>query len=306
MTPLPLFIDTDCGEDIDDAYAIAFAALRPEINLLGVGTVMVDSARRAAAVRELLDACGRTDVPVAAGIDWPLGDLSAEQRARLADESKMNHCPPAAPEQSVFRENGGAVGLLARTLEAHPEGVVVVGIGPCTNLGALLEVRPDLAPRVRAWALMGGEVALWRAEHNIVTDVLSAARVFDSDRPVFLATWSVSRRLRYTSPDCAELRDAGARGNPVARLLAEWTARWLPLQNPSFKDCPVLYDIAPVLWAFRPDLFTTERRALAVETTGTFTRGWTVPCCGRPARIDVTLDMDVDSAHALLKDTLLP
>ncbi len=56
MKQIPLIIDTDAGDDIDDVLAIAFAAFRPEIDLLAVTTVTADSGRRAALVREVLDA----------------------------------------------------------------------------------------------------------------------------------------------------------------------------------------------------------------------------------------------------------
>ncbi len=40
MTPIPILIDTDPGQDVDDVLAIGFAALRPELDTRAVTTVI--------------------------------------------------------------------------------------------------------------------------------------------------------------------------------------------------------------------------------------------------------------------------
>ena len=300
MKPVPLIIDTDAGDDIDDVLAIAFAALRPEINLLAVTTVTADSGRRAALVREVLDACGRPDIPIAAGADYPLSPLAAKGREALRSEARMSHGPAPDPARdAAFRANGGALGLLASVLEDHPEGVVLVGIGPYTNLATLLLHRPDLADRILRLSLMGGELELRRAEHNVNSDAVAARHLFASGLPAFLGTWSVTRRIRMETADCASLRAAGTR---LALCLSPMVDRWLPLQT--WKDCPVVYDLAPVLHAFRPDLFRTERIGVGVDCGRSLAEGWTIRDNAAPRTVDVTTDMDAEAARALLLETL--
>ena len=300
MKPVPLVIDTDAGDDIDDVLAIAFAALRPELSLLGVTTVTADSGRRAALVREVLDACGRSDVPVAAGADYPLATLAAAAREAVRAEERMSHGPAAAPAHGTYRAHGGALAFLSDTLESHPEGVAVVGIGPYTNLATLLVHRPDLAGRIRLLALMGGELALRRAEHNVVADVNAASIVLSSGLAMFLGIWSVTRRVRMEIADCDAFR---ARDSRLSRCLSPMIDRWLPLQT--WKDCPVLYDLAPVLATFRPDLFRTMRMGVGVDDDGSLANGWTLRDDNAPQTVDVSLDMDVATAHELFMKTIL-
>ena len=300
MKPVPLVIDTDAGDDIDDVLAIAFAALRPEISLLGVTSVTADTGRRAALAREILDACGRQDVPVAAGADYPFMPIDAAARELLSSEARMNHGPAPAPAHVAFRARGGAPALLADILEAHPEGVVLVGIGPFTNLATLLVHRPDLAGRIRLLALMGGELELRRPEHNVAADAVAARIVFASGVPIFLGTWSVTRRVRMEMADIDAFR---ARDSRLSRCLSPMIDRWLPLQT--WKDCPVVYDLAPVLAAFRPGLFRTERMGVGVDCGGSLANGWTIRDDSAPQTVDVTLDMDAGAAHDLFLDTLL-
>ncbi|RLF04683.1 MAG: nucleoside hydrolase, partial [Thermoprotei archaeon] len=65
-------VDTDIGDDIDDALALALAALSPELELVAVTTVYGDVRTRAKLAARLLRALGREDVPVAAGTAKPL------------------------------------------------------------------------------------------------------------------------------------------------------------------------------------------------------------------------------------------
>jgi len=67
-----VLLDTDIGDDIDDALALALALRSPEIELLGVTTVFGNTQRRAQLAAHLLRAFGREDVPVAVGAGKPL------------------------------------------------------------------------------------------------------------------------------------------------------------------------------------------------------------------------------------------
>src|SRR5262249_17841594 len=64
---VPILLDTDIGDDIDDAFALALALASPEIDLRGVTTVSGDAHTRALIACRLLHAVGRDDVPVAPG-----------------------------------------------------------------------------------------------------------------------------------------------------------------------------------------------------------------------------------------------
>jgi inosine-uridine nucleoside N-ribohydrolase len=65
-----------------------------------------------------------------------------------------------------------------------------------------------------------------------------------------------------------------------------------------------MYDLAPILWRFRPDLFTTKAMAVTVETTGAHTRGWTIPTQGLP-HVQVTQTMNAGEAKTMLMQTLM-
>ncbi|MGH2370344.1 MAG: nucleoside hydrolase, partial [Chloroflexota bacterium] len=65
--PVPLLLDTDIGDDVDDVFALLLAALDPLLALLCVTTVYGDTPQRTRIACKLLRLAGRPDVPVAPG-----------------------------------------------------------------------------------------------------------------------------------------------------------------------------------------------------------------------------------------------
>ena len=63
----PVIIDTDIGDDIDDAFALTIALLDPRLEVLGITTAWGDTRTRTLLVRRLLATLDRRDVPVAQG-----------------------------------------------------------------------------------------------------------------------------------------------------------------------------------------------------------------------------------------------
>src|ERR1700684_4246319 len=70
--PIPVIFDTDIGDDIDDALALALALQSPELDVKGITTVFGDTQRRGQLARYLLKVFGREDIPVAVGIGNPI------------------------------------------------------------------------------------------------------------------------------------------------------------------------------------------------------------------------------------------
>jgi len=66
-----VIIDTDIGDDIDDAFAVALALESPELKILGITTAFGDTELRARLLDRYLAAVGRKDIPVAAGVATP-------------------------------------------------------------------------------------------------------------------------------------------------------------------------------------------------------------------------------------------
>ena len=305
--PQKLIIDTDPGDDVDDVLALAFALLRPELDVCAITTVTAFSDRRAHIVRKLLRILNRGDIPVAAGMPMPLRPVTDDERRRMTDNGGYvtNHYGFVTPEEAAEMEvksESDAAELITRTVEAHPEQIAVACIGPSTNLALALRRRPEIASKLQWIALMGGEVHLNRAEHNVAWDPIAAEIVLSSGVPLFLGTWDVTRRVALTPDDCDLLR---RHGTPLTDGLCRCIALWWP--HKGGKPGPVMYDLAPILWSFDRTYFQTRLMRIHVETRGEWTRGMTVARGGtaEPPNAEVTVDMRAEAARELFLATIL-
>ena len=69
--PEKVILDTDIGDDIDDAFALALALRSPELQILGFTTTFGDTETRAKLLDRFIAEVGRPDIPVAAGAPTP-------------------------------------------------------------------------------------------------------------------------------------------------------------------------------------------------------------------------------------------
>lgn len=298
---MKILIDTDPGQDIDDLLAIWFALRRPELEILGIATVTWPSDRRARLVKRLLRHLDRTDIPVAAGMQYPLRPLDSAERAAQHDLPRvLNHGSFAEPEDPADAPgDADAVDLIIRTIEQHPGEVMLCCLAPLTNIATALCRRPEIAGKIQSIALMGGEVNLNRREHNIAFDYTAAAVVLHSGIPIAMGTWDVTRRFVLSMGDC---RHIGAHGTPLCRAMADAIQRWHPVQ--SWKPGPVMYDLFPLVHAFDRSYYTTQPMTIGVETASPLTRGMTVPTAAGPT-IDVTTDLRAADLRELYLSTIL-
>lgn len=295
-----IIIDTDPGQDIDDLLALYFALKRPELDVRAITTVTWPSDKRARMVKRLLRYLDRTDIPVAAGMQFPLRPMTEQEVMGQRDLATcMNHysfAEPEDPRDEPGRED--AVELILRTVERHPGEVGLACIAPLTNIACALRRKPEIAGKIKYIALMGGELALNRIEHNIAFDYAAADLVVSSGVPVFMGTWDVTRRFVLSPEDCNRFKQSSL---PLHQALGRAIDLWHPVQ--SWKPGPVMYDVFPILWSFDRSLYTTTTRPVRVETRGEVTRGMTVACSGG-SNIEVTTDIRAADVRELYLSTI--
>lgn len=295
-----LLVDTDPGQDIDDLLAVLFALLRAELRICAITTVTYPSARRARLIKRLLRWLGREDVLVAAGMEYPLRVMEPSEITRQENLSyTLNHACFAEPEDPRDEvQDLDAAGLIIRMVEAHPGELGIACLGPLTNVACALQRSPGIAKKIAFLAMMGGEVSLNRREHNVAFDPVAADVVLSSGIPIAMGTWDITRRFVLTAEDCDLFRQASS---PMLQAIGLAIDAWHPMQ--SWKSGPTMYDLFPIIWAFRREYYQTEPMAIRVETCGKFTSGMTV-VCPSGAKIDVTTGLRQDELRQIYLETV--
>ena len=295
-----ILIDTDPGQDIDDLLAIWFALLRPELQIVGITTVVWPTGRRARLVKRLLRYLDRLDIPVGVGADDPRRSFTPEEQTKWRNfAAAMNHaCFAEPPDPLDNPANLMAVDLILRTIREHPGEVILACIAPPTNIAAALTADPGIIPLVKSISLMGGEIALDRSEHNIAFDHDSSRVVLESGIPITMGTWSVTRQLVLDDADCARIRE---RGTPLCIAMAEAIKAWHPVQ--SWKPGPVMYDLFPIVHSYDSAFYGTEEMRVRVETEGENKGKTLLSDDGR--LINVTTAIEAEALHRIYMETIL-
>lgn len=269
-----IILDTDIGTDIDDAFAIALLANCPEVEIEAVTTVWANAHLRARMARKLLDTLGRQDIPVAVGESLPLNPerpaflMGHEGRGVLEDGEGL----------TLLKEPAGVV--IESLLRKYPGEIKVLLIGPQTNLGKLLSEKPDLAPLIKEFVVMGGtpfygpkEMESFGArpmDYNIVTDPEAARVVFESGVPITMIGLNVTMPTLLKRGHIERIEKHGAPSTDLLRLM---TAEWLRITG--WTETP-MHDPLAVTAAFTMEFLETMMLSVKIETRGEFTTGLTV------------------------------
>ena len=186
-------IDTDTASD--DAVALIMALRNPDVEVLAITTVagnvpVLQATRNALYTAQL---CGST-VPVFTGAAAPLrrAHYSAAWFHGADGLGDHGYPPPARAAEAKH----GAEAII-ETVESHP-GLVMVTLGPLTNIAMVLQKRPSIAAKVGRFVLMGGNPCCEgnvtpAAEYNIWCDPEAAQVVARSGLPIELVGWHLCR-----------------------------------------------------------------------------------------------------------------
>ena len=289
VQPIKLIIDTDPG--VDDAVAILMALAAPEVEVLALTTVggNVPLARTTRNALALLQAAGRSDIPVASGASKPM-------RGRFTYAPRF-HGPGGLslrlPEPVVGTVAEGAVELLHDQLTSQPGEVVLVALGPLTNVARLIWERPAALEQARNIIVMGGAVntpgnVTPKAEFNIYSDPAAAEIVFSSGLPVTVVDLAACRQVGISREQALGLRSE----HPLGRLTLDMLQGWF--NKESSRERFEFYDPLAMAIALEPAIATVTKVDLDVGLEENESWGETTES-GGPG--EITLPLRIDSAR---------
>ncbi len=149
----PLILDVDTG--IDDSLALLYAAASADAELVAVTCVSGNVEARQVGIntRAVLELAGRTDVEVAIGREVPLV-RPLETTPETHGPQGLGHAELPPPGRPLSDRHG--VDLIVEEVRRRPGEIVLVTLGPLTNLALALEREPALPRLLRGYTLMGG------------------------------------------------------------------------------------------------------------------------------------------------------
>lgn len=318
--PTPIVLDVDTG--VDDACALLLAATHPALDLRAVtcvgGNAPVDDVVRNTLT--VLEAVGRSDVPVARGANRPLLEHPRDAR-HVHGNDGMGDLGWPAP--AIRPDDRHAVELLrdvCLAAAAAGERITIVPTAPMTNIALLLRTYPDVAAGIAQIIFMGGAAhvgnATASAEFNVFHDPEAAAIALDAAADLSIPVTMYGLDVFYdpvvSREQAAELVAVGGRTG------AELAGRLIDFQCHRFgRDAATIGDAGAVCAVIEPEALTTQVLPIRVELAGHWSRGRTIvdrrdwsgdlshdPHGESSVRVRVALGVDHERYSALWLETI--
>ena len=288
--PVRMIIETDMGNDIDDALALAMA-LRAvdngEVELLAVGCHK-NCPTAAAYTDAVCSFYGHPEVPVAMSVT-PVQEFS-------------NYTDYTTVEKDFVKSHDDypePVALYRKILAAQPDhSVTFVSLGFGTTLAQLLDSDPDeyspldgvalVERKTLGLSVMAGSYGeKKRAEYNVVNDIPAMQKVFDMwPTAIWQNPFEIGKQTMY--PGALIEQNLGYNEpNPVVEGYKAY--KQMPYDRPS-------WDILSVLYPIHPDLFTSSVAGTVTVDDEGYT--WFTP---DPEGRHYVLSATLDQPQALMK-----
>jgi inosine-uridine nucleoside N-ribohydrolase len=282
-----IIIDTDAGDDIDDAFALALALRSPELQILQINSAYGDTHLRTKLLDRLLQDAGEPHIPLAQGVPTSSrANFTQRRYAELQNEPSTPYPDAVKTTLDRIRESPGEITLIA--------------IGPLSNIGAMIDRDPATFRKLKRVVMMGGSIHRgyndlgYEPDHgpapewNIQCDIASARKLFASGVPIFMMPLDATQLKLGEVKRQILFRHGSRLTDQLAILYQQWGAQ-----------TPTLFDAMAVAYAVEPALCPVTPMPLHIDD-----RGMTLPGSGKP-NVQVCLNSNSDDFfHFYLKRLL--
>jgi inosine-uridine nucleoside N-ribohydrolase len=302
-----VMIDTDPG--IDDVAAILMGLGSQEVQVEALTTVFGNASVTQSTVNalRLLEAAGRTDIPVYQGVGRCYNFTESTYAAQVHGSDGFGDLAWPLPTTSPQRRHA-VLGLIDRILSA-PGEITLVALGRLTNLALAISIEPQVAGALRSLIVMGGAITVPGnispvASANLWGDPEAADVVYRSGAKIVQIGLDVCDQVEISAAQQQHVWQANTSATRLLQALtpclqASYRQRGL-LRHP---DSIRYNDVPAMAYAIDPSLFTCQELHVRIETQGQLTRGQTVADLRRqgntPPNVTVAFGVDAPRLTAL-------
>ena len=266
MTKILLDTDIDIIGDIGDAMCLAYLLAQPACELLGITTVSWATDKRAMVASALCNAAGRR-VPIVPGAETPLLVPLPVVQSRQPYDTERAVLERWEHEQEFPR--GHAIEFMRQTIRAQPGEVILLAIGPLTNIAQLFAVDPEIPGLLKGLVMMAGRftgAGAGAREWNAMLDPHANTLVYHAKVGIHRSIGlDVTEQLTLS----AEQVRHHMRGSR-SQILHDMVEAWLRAS-----DGITFHDPLAAAGIFAPDLCHFEQGVVGVELVNKQLRGLT-------------------------------
>lgn len=210
-------LDTDIGDDIDDALALV-VALKENIDLLAVTTVFKNTKERALIAKKIISFFDKK-IPVYAGYGATLsGNVRTDER--LCQYTEDLYCG----KYDYDGDEEQAIDMIIENAQKYKSDFFVLAIGPLTNIAKSILKNPSAMEQIGGIIMMGGEYKHQYVEWNILCDKEASKTVFESRIPIIAFGHELTSLLRLDDSQNNQLMNLG--GSSLKSYIGELCRLW--------------------------------------------------------------------------------
>ena len=263
---IPVILDTDIGDDIDDTWALLMLLRMPQFEVKLVASDFGNAIYRCRLLAKLLELTGHAHIPIGVGLgqtDQPGGQSNWIGDYRLEDYP------------GPVRRDG--VQALIDTIKQSPEPITLLCIGPVPNIAQALKRDPSIAENARFIGMHGslrlgyGGKPPPAAEWNVKSDPEALQQVFAAPWDCTILPLDVCGVVELAGENYQRIYQSE---DPWLNALIENYKIWLP-QAPFIKPgtdpalmSTVLFDTVAVYAAYSQALLIMEDLPVRVTADG--------------------------------------
>jgi inosine-uridine nucleoside N-ribohydrolase len=255
---IPVILDTDIGDDIDDTWALALILKSPELDLKLVVGDYYKANYRAKLLAKLLQTAGRTDVGV--GIGLKPEDTAVGGQAKWVENYELKSYPGKVHQDGVQ--------AMIDTIMSSPTPITLISIGPAPNVAEALRRQPEIANKCRFVGMYGAVRkgydgnAKPAPEWNVKADPKACQKVFTAPWEMTITPLDTCELIRLRGDKYKAIRQSD---DAVAKMVVENYNIWAKGQP---NESSILFYTVAVYLAFATDLANMERLNIRVADDG--------------------------------------
>jgi purine nucleosidase len=259
---------------IDDSFAIMYALLNPQINLLGIVSGYGNTPKEKSVMNTayLLNLAGRDDIPIIAGAAGPLSGEPVRYYPEIHGKEGLG---PIKPPENIKNVKVYDINKIFEIVNQYKGNIVIVSVGRMTELALMFILYGSNALKdVNAFYIMGGAFLVpgnitAEAEANFYVDPIAANMVMEKAQNIYLHPLNITNKAIIT-PEIIDFLSVNSPTpfRPLIKPAFDYYFKAYQKNVPGIKGAP-LHDVIPLMALTNPDLVKYISRRVRVEEFGT-------------------------------------
>jgi len=262
--PIPVILDTDIGDDIDDTWALGLLLKSPELDVKLVVGDYGKPLYRAKILAKFLESAGRTKIPIGMGIDINVHGGGAQ--SEWVKDYNINKYPG-----KIYPDG---VQAMIDLIMSSKEPITLICLGPLPNIAAALEREPQIANKAKFVGMQGsvrrgyGGSKDISAEWNVKADIKASQKVFTAPWDMLITPLDTCGLVNLSGERYKKVRDSN---DKICKLVIEnyriWCANNKDTKSPE-DHSSTLFDPVAVYLAISQELVKVETLGIKVDDKG--------------------------------------